>query len=112
MPGRLERAIVNVLDNAVKWSPPGAEIEIRVAHGAIDIRDGGPGIAAEDLPHVFDQFYRAPSARALPGSGLGLSIVRQVVVQHGGTATVEQPPGGGTLVRLQFPEVPTVAEVV
>jgi two-component system sensor histidine kinase MprB len=112
VPGRLERAIVNVLDNAVKWSPPGAEVDVRVADGAIDVRDHGPGIATEDLPHVFDHFYRAASARALPGSGLGLSIVRQVVVQHGGTATVEQPPGGGTLVRLQFPEVPTVAEAV
>jgi two-component system sensor histidine kinase MprB len=80
-----------------------------VAHGAVEVRDHGPGIASDDLPHVFDHFYRASAARSLPGSGLGLAIVRQIVVQHGGTAQIEQPPGGGTLVRLQFAEVPTPA---
>ena len=68
------------------------------------VRDHGPGIEAGDLPHVFDRFYRAPAARSMPGSGLGLAIVRQVMEAHGGTATVEQPEGGGTLFRLEFPE--------
>jgi two-component system sensor histidine kinase MprB len=104
IPSRLERAIANLLDNAVKWSPPDGAIEVGVAHGEVTVRDHGPGIAAEDLPFVFDRFYRAPSARRLPGSGLGLSIVRQVVDEHGGTVTIERPEDGGTLVRLRLPE--------
>jgi two-component system sensor histidine kinase MprB len=103
VPARLERAIANLLDNAVKWSPPGGEIEVRVARGEVTVRDHGPGIDADDLPHVFDRFYRAPSARALPGSGLGLSIVKQVAEEHGGTVAIESPNGGGTLVRLTLP---------
>jgi two-component system sensor histidine kinase MprB len=103
VPSRLERAIANVLDNAVKWSPPGGEIDVRVAGGEVTIRDRGPGIDPADLPFVFDRFYRAPAARPLPGSGLGLSIVRQVVDEHDATVTIEQPDGGGTLVRLRLP---------
>ena len=102
VPGRLERAIANVLDNAVKWSEPGDEIEVTVAGGEVAIRDHGPGIDDGDLPHVFDRFYRAPSARAMPGSGLGLAIVRQVAEEHGGAVEIERPDGGGTLVRLKL----------
>ncbi len=108
VPARLERAIANLLDNAVKWSPPGGEIDVRVAGGAVVVRDHGPGIDAADLPHVFDRFYRAPSARALPGSGLGLAIVEQVAEEHGGSVAIESPADGGTLVRLAFPEVTPV----
>ncbi len=104
VPSRLERAIGNLLDNAVKWSEPGSVVELRVAGGEVVVRDHGPGIDAADLPHVFDRFYRAASARALPGSGLGLAIVRQVASEHGGSVTIESPPGGGTLVRLTLPE--------
>jgi len=107
VPGRLERAIANVLDNAVKWSPPGGRIDVRAARGEVSIRDRGPGIAEADLPHVFDRFYRAASARPLPGSGLGLAIVRQVMDEHGGVAEIESPAGGGTLVRLWLPEAGT-----
>jgi len=103
VPARLERAVANLLDNAVKWSPPGGEIDVRVAAGEVTVRDRGPGIDPADLPHVFDRFYRAPAARALPGSGLGLSIVRQVAEEHGGTITIESPEGGGTLARLTLP---------
>src|SRR5207244_8300937 len=79
----IERAVGNLLDNAAKWSPPGGTVEVAVRDGVVTVRDHGPGIDATDLPHVFDRFYRAPSARGMPGSGLGLSIVRQVAEAHG-----------------------------
>ena len=72
--------------------------------GELTVRDRGPGIAPADLPYVFDRFYRAASARGVPGSGLGLSIVRQVAESHGGTARAESAPGGGTLIRLRLPD--------
>jgi two-component system sensor histidine kinase MprB len=97
----LERAIGNLLDNAAKWSPAGAEVDVRLTDGELTVRDHGPGIADSDLPHVFERFYRATSARAMPGSGLGLAIVRQVAEAHGGTVTAEPAPGGGTLMRLR-----------
>jgi two-component system, OmpR family, sensor histidine kinase MprB len=99
---RLERAVDNVLDNAIKWSPPGGTVEIRLVDGRLTVRDHGPGIAEADLPHVFDRFYRAAAARALPGSGLGLAIVKQTVDDHGGSVTVANADGGGALVTLRF----------
>jgi two-component system, OmpR family, sensor histidine kinase MprB len=105
VPGRLERAVGNVLDNAVKWSPPGGTVEVAVDGGVVSVRDHGEGIGEEDVPHVFDRFYRSVSARSMPGSGLGLAIVKRVVDEHGGTATVEPADGGGTVVRLAFPEL-------
>jgi two-component system sensor histidine kinase MprB len=101
--GRLHRAISNLLDNAVKWSPPGAVVEVGVRAGEVTVRDHGPGIPEPDLPHVFDRFYRAPSARGLPGSGLGLAIVRQVAEAHGGAARAEAAHGGGARLRLRVP---------
>ena len=100
VPGTIERAVTNLLDNAAKWSPPDGQIEVTVRGGELTVRDHGPGIDADDLPHVFDRFYRAPAARGLPGSGLGLAIVRQVAEAHGGTVTAEAAEGGGTLMRL------------
>jgi two-component system, OmpR family, sensor histidine kinase MprB len=102
---RLARAVGNLLDNAAKFSPAGAIVEVRVKGGEVAVRDYGPGIAADDLPHIFDRFYRAPSARGTPGSGLGLAIVRQVAESHHGTAVAEAPEGGGALLRLRFPSV-------
>jgi two-component system sensor histidine kinase MprB len=99
---RLERAIDNVLDNAIKWSPPGGTVDIRLVDGTLAVRDRGPGIPEADLPHVFDRFYRAAAARALPGSGLGLAIVKQTVDDHGGCVTVANADGGGTLLTLRF----------
>jgi two-component system sensor histidine kinase MprB len=93
----------NLLDNAVKWSPPGGAVEVQVKHREVTVRDHGPGIAKSDLPHVFDRFYRAPSARGLPGSGLGLAIVKHVADAHRGTVSAEAAPGGGTLFRLTLP---------
>jgi two-component system sensor histidine kinase MprB len=99
---RLERAVDNVLDNAIKWSPPGGTVDVRLVNGRLTVRDHGPGIPEADLPHVFDRFYRAASARALPGSGLGLAIVKQTADDHGGSVTVANADGGGALVTLRF----------
>ncbi len=102
-PASLERAIANLLDNAAKWSPAGSPVEVRLAHGELTVRDHGPGIAAEDVPHVFERFYRATSARSMPGSGLGLAIVQQVAHAHRGTIAAELADGGGTVMRLSLP---------
>ena len=96
----LERAVVNLVDNAAKFSPPGKPVEVSVHGGRIGVRDHGPGIDDADLPLVFDRFYRADGARALPGSGLGLAIVRQVAEQHGGSAFAQHAPGGGALLVM------------
>jgi two-component system sensor histidine kinase MprB len=141
VPARLGRAVNNLIDNAVKYSPPGAPVEIRLvgakrpvetsqagtswpgknadrsmkqtrrpAEGAeLTVRDHGPGIPAEDLPHIFDRFYRGAEARGRPGSGLGLAIVRQVVEQHGGGIAAEAAPGGGTLMRVRLPRAELVS---
>jgi two-component system sensor histidine kinase MprB len=103
VPASLERAIANLLDNAAKWSPPGTAVDVALSGGELTVRDHGPGIADADLPHVFERFYRATSARSMSGSGLGLAIVRQVAESHGGTVTAEKAPGGGTLMRLTLP---------
>ncbi len=102
LPERLDRAVGNLLDNAAKWSPRGSPVEVTVTDAAVTVSDHGPGIRAEDLPHIFDRFYRAPDARAMPGSGLGLAIVRQVVEVHGGKVTVDSTPGRGTSVRIEL----------
>lgn len=102
-PQALERALVNVLDNACKWSPDGAHVEVRLADGTVTVRDHGPGIDGADLPHVFDRFYRSPAARSSPGSGLGLAIVRHVIDDHGGTVDLERTRGGGTTAKISLP---------
>ncbi|GAA2170854.1 HAMP domain-containing sensor histidine kinase [Actinomadura napierensis] len=102
-PASLERAVVNLLDNAVKFSPPAGTVAVRLAGGELTVRDQGPGIPAADLPHVFERFWRSPSARSLPGSGLGLSIVARVVAESGGRVALEAADGGGTLARVRLP---------
>ncbi|MEU9405244.1 HAMP domain-containing sensor histidine kinase [Streptomyces sp. NPDC048281] len=106
-PSALERAIVNILDNAVKFSPEGGKIDVALDRGVLTVRDHGPGIAEEELPHVFDRFWRSPSARALPGSGLGLSIVARTVQQAGGDVTLARADGGGTVATVRLPGAPT-----
>ena len=96
---QLDRAVSNLLDNAAKWSD---SVDVSVAGAEVTVRDHGPGIAAKDLPHVFDRFYRADDARHLPGSGLGLAIVRQVAQAHGGEATAENAPDGGAVFHLRL----------
>ena len=101
-PERIQRAISNLVDNALKWSPQGGRVEIELADGDLSVRDHGPGFSESDLPHVFERFYRADSARALPGSGLGLAIVRQAAEAHGGEAQAANAAGGGALLRVSF----------
>ena len=101
-PALVERAVSNLLDNAVKYSAPGTPIEVTVRDGEVVVADHGPGIAEEDLPRIFDRFYRAAAARAKPGAGLGLAIVREAAEAHGGRATVESSPRGARF-RLSLP---------
>ena len=100
---RLRTAVRNLLDNAAKFGPPDGPVEVRLDAGELTVRDHGPGIPLGDLPRVFDRFYRATTARAVPGSGLGLSIVRQVAAGYGGTVQAESAAGGGTLLRFRLP---------
>ena len=105
-PERLERAIWNLLENAGKWSREGSSDGVILEHNELTVRDYGPGIAPEDREHVFDRFYRATNARALPGSGLGLAIVSEVAEAHGGSVSAEEAPGGGALLRLRLAPLP------
>lgn len=102
VPERVERAVDNLLDNARKWSPAGETIDVSVRNGAVEVRDRGPGIAAEDVPLVFNRFYRSMKARGTPGAGLGLAIVKQVADAHNGSVSVDQAPGGGAILRLSL----------
>lgn len=99
---RIERAITNLLDNAVKWSPPGMSVEVDVGPGSVSVRDHGPGVHPGDVPRLFDRFWRADAARRMPGSGLGLAIVRRIAQDHDATVEVEHPGDGVTFV-LRFP---------
>jgi two-component system sensor histidine kinase MprB len=99
---RIARAITNLLDNAGKWSPASGVVEVSVHEGEVSVRDHGPGVAPEDAARVFDRFWRASNARSLPGSGLGLSIVKDVAESHGGSVTLEQASGGGARFRLRL----------
>jgi signal transduction histidine kinase len=103
-PDALERAIGNLVDNALKWSPPDGRIRILAAGGSVEVSDDGPGIPADDLPYIFDRFYRAAKARALPGSGLGLAIVRRIADMHDGTVEAI-PLQQGVKFRLSVPEI-------
>jgi two-component system sensor histidine kinase MprB len=102
-PERIERAVWNLIENAGKWSPPGATVEVAVRPGEVSVRDHGPGIADVDKPHVFERFYRADAARSMPGSGLGLAIVHEIAEAHNGAVVAEDPEGGGALLRLTLP---------
>ena len=97
---RLDRAVANLLDNAAKHGGAGGTVEVTLRAGELTVRDHGPGIADEDLPFVFDRFYRARSARGRPGSGLGLAIVRQAAEAHGGSVRADRAPDGGAVLRM------------
>ncbi|WP_245644499.1 sensor histidine kinase [Nocardioides jensenii] len=99
----LERAVMNLLDNAAKWSPPDGTVTVRLGDGVLTVNDQGPGFAEADLPYVFDRFYRSQESRSMPGSGLGLSIVRQTAVRHSGTVAASNLPDGGACLTLRLP---------
>jgi two-component system sensor histidine kinase MprB len=101
-PQRIQRAVANLVDNAIKWSPGGSTVELELAGAELTVRDHGPGFDEDDLPHVFERFFRAEAARGLPGSGLGLAIVRQAAEAHGGYAIAANAPDGGALLRISF----------
>ncbi len=105
-PTALDRAVVNLLDNAVKFSPAGGTVTVRLKDGEYVVADQGPGIDPADLPHVFERFWRSDSARSLPGSGLGLAIVSQVAEESGGKVSLQPAQGGGTVARLWLPGEP------
>jgi len=99
---RIARAVSNLVENARKWSPDGAAVDVALKGGVLSVRDHGPGFQDADLPFVFDRFYRASDARKLPGSGLGLAIVRQAAEAGGGFAEAQNASGGGALLRVSF----------
>jgi signal transduction histidine kinase len=106
---RLERVLANLLENAVKYSPDGGEIVVRVARDDADstavlqVADTGVGIPAADLPHVFERFYRAGNVGEIQGTGIGLAGVRQIVEQHAGSIAVESCPGIGSTFTVRLP---------
>jgi two-component system sensor histidine kinase MprB len=105
-PHTLERAVINLLDNAVKFSPADGRIDVLLRDGRLTVRDRGPGIPEDELPYVFERFWRSPSARQLPGSGLGLAIVAQTVREIGGEATMDRADPGA-LATVVLPGAPT-----
>jgi two-component system sensor histidine kinase MprB len=101
-PTQFDRAIGNLVDNALKFCPTPDQIEINIIGSRVDVVDHGPGISDTDKPHVFDRFFRATATRALPGSGLGLAIVQQFADDHGALVSVTDTPGGGATVSVMF----------
>ena len=103
----LTLAFVNLVDNAIKFTGPGGRIEVRAREASgrvvIEVADTGPGIGADELPFIWEELYRGPRGRAVPGSGLGLALVRAVIERHGGSVGVESRLGQGTVIRLELP---------
>lgn len=104
----VERAVTNLLDNAVKWSPDAGRIQVHLHDGTLMVIDEGPGIDDADMPRVFDRFYRAASSRSMPGSGLGLAIVAEVARRHGGAVRVGRGSTGGAALSLSLPQQPQI----
>jgi len=105
-PDSLERAIMNLVDNAVKFSPEGGTVHVHLERGLLTVADEGPGIAPEDLPHIFERFWRSDKARYTPGTGLGLSIVAHTLATHGGTVEAANGRQGGALFTVRLPPAP------
>jgi two-component system sensor histidine kinase MprB len=102
----LERAVTNLLDNAAKWSPAGGTVGISLHRGELTVADDGPGVAEADMPLIFERFYRASHARTMPGSGLGLSIVRQAAERHGGSVRAANRRPHGAIFTVTLPGSP------
>jgi two-component system, OmpR family, sensor histidine kinase MprB len=105
-PDRLQKVFGNLVDNAAKWTRPSTSVEVTVGQQSVTVRDHGPGVDAQDVPHIFDRFYRSLSARGVPGSGLGLAIAKQAVMAHGGRVDVRGADGGGAEFIVWFRERP------
>ncbi len=99
----LERAVTNLLDNAAKYGPPGGTVTVELDQGQLVVADEGEGISDRDLPMIFERFYRADNARTMPGSGLGLSIVRQAAERHGGSVSVQNREPRGVAFSMALP---------
>ncbi|OFW66705.1 MAG: hypothetical protein A2Z12_08840 [Actinobacteria bacterium RBG_16_68_21] len=110
-PTAIARAVSNLVDNAVKWGAGGGTIEVTLQDRTLTVRDHGPGIDPDDIPHVFERFYRSPRARSMPGSGLGLSIVAAIVADLGGSVFAGAADGGGAAVGFTLPPQGTRAEL-
>jgi two-component system, OmpR family, sensor histidine kinase MprB len=106
----VERAVVNLLDNAIKFSPAGSMVSITCDAGLVTVSDRGNGLTEKEAQHAFERFWRSARARSLPGSGLGLSIVKDVAERHGGWAGLRPRTGGGTHVSLYIPPLQTSPE--
>jgi len=109
---RLERAIANLVANAIKYTPQGGDVQLEVAtetangeeHALLRVSDTGIGIPAQDLDRVFERFERGANVTAeMPGNGVGLAYVRQVILQHGGTVSVQSTPGQGSVFAIRLP---------
>ncbi len=99
----LERAVTNLLDNAAKYGPPDGVVTVRLQGGRLRVCDQGPGVTEGDMPMVFERFYRAERSRTMPGSGLGLSIVRQAAERHGGWVAVQRGETTGAVFTMELP---------
>lgn len=111
-PDRLQQALGNLLDNAARYGRPDDQVTVRVHAGAgddavVEVADTGPGIPADELAHVFDRLWRGRSGRAVPGSGIGLAVVRELVTAHGGTVTAGSEPAGGATFTVRLPRLPS-----
>ena len=115
-PGRLKQVLVNLLDNAIKYTPPGGRVDVEVRpsglHAILTVKDTGIGIADEHRTRIFDRFFRISADRGTTGSGLGLSIVRAICHAHGGSVEVESVPGAGSVFRVIIPAGNAVPEPV
>ena len=105
----LERAVVNLLDNAVKFAPAGSTVRVALVQGRLTVDDEGPGVPVADREHVFERFWRSPQARAVRGSGLGLAIVADTAAAHDGVVAMGDAPGGGARVTLDLPGTGTLS---
>ena len=103
-PSQLDRAISNLIDNALKFCPTSQPVDVFVSNNRIEVCDHGPGISDADKPHIFDRFYRAVATRALPCSGLGLAIVKQFADDHDAVVNAVDTPGGGATISIEFSE--------
>ncbi len=104
---RVRQAVANLVDNAVKYTPPGGHVRVSVGrrgdHAVIAVQDDGPGVPAPDLPRIWDRLFRGDESRSERGLGLGLSVVRAVAEAHGGTASVEDARHRGSRFTLSLP---------